>query len=72
MLGVIHKLTILEHKNGLVLPNTHVPVSGDLKYTFSLKLFQILNKCVLSSQSEQAKFHLVSGKFLYSFLNLST
>ena len=26
--GVIQKLTILEHKNGLVLSNTHVPVSG--------------------------------------------
>ena len=26
--SVIHKLTILEHKNGLVLSNTRVPVSG--------------------------------------------
>ena len=26
--GVIQKLTILEHKNGLVLANTRVPVSG--------------------------------------------
>ena len=33
--GVIQKLTILERKNGLVLSNTHVPVSGT-KYTFPL------------------------------------
>ena len=26
--GVFQKLTILEHKNGLILPNNYVPVSG--------------------------------------------
>ena len=32
--SVIRKLTILEHKNGLVLSNTHVPVSGTWSILF--------------------------------------
>ena len=32
--GVIQKLTILEHKNGLVLSNTRVPVSGTWSILF--------------------------------------
>ena len=32
--SVIQKLTILEHKNGLVLSNTHVPVSGTWSILF--------------------------------------
>ena len=32
--SVIQKLTILEHKNGLVLSNTHVPVSGTWSLLF--------------------------------------
>ena len=32
--GVIQKLTILEHKNCLVLSNTHVPVSGTISILF--------------------------------------
>ena len=32
--SVIQKLTTLECKNGLVLSNTHVPVSEILKYTY--------------------------------------
>ena len=32
--GVIQKLTILEHKNGLVLSNTRVPVSGTWSLLF--------------------------------------
>ena len=32
--GVIQKLTILEHKNGLVLANTRVPVSGTWSILF--------------------------------------
>ena len=32
--GVIQKLTILEHKNGLVLSNTRVPVSGTSSILF--------------------------------------
>ena len=39
--GVIQKLTILEHKNGLVLSNTRVPVSG----TWSILFPNILCKC---------------------------
>ena len=35
--GVIQKLTILEHKNGLVLSNTHVPVSGTSSIRFPKK-----------------------------------
>ena len=32
--SVIQKLTILEHKNGLVLSNTRVPVSGTWSILF--------------------------------------
>ena len=32
--SVMQKLTILEHKNGLVLSNTHVPVSGTWSILF--------------------------------------
>ena len=32
--SVIQKLTILEHKNGIVLSNTHVPVSGTWSILF--------------------------------------
>ena len=35
--GVIQKLTILERKNGLVLSNTHVPVSGTWSILFPTK-----------------------------------
>ena len=35
--SVIQKLTILEHKNGLVLSNTHVPVSGTWSILFPKK-----------------------------------
>ena len=36
--GVIQKLTILEYKNGLVLSNTHVPVSGTSSILFPTTL----------------------------------
>ena len=35
----IQKLTMLEHKNGLVLSNTHVPVSGTWSILFSCNCF---------------------------------
>ena len=35
--GVIQKLSILEHKNGLVLSNTRVPVSGTWSILFPKK-----------------------------------
>ena len=38
--GVIQKLTILERKNGLVLSNTRVPVSGTWSILFPQNLFQ--------------------------------
>ena len=37
--GVIQKLTILKWKNGLVLSNTHVPVSGTSSILFPIQLF---------------------------------
>ena len=37
--GVIQKLTILEHKNGLVLSNTRVPVSGTWSILFPSFVF---------------------------------
>ena len=39
--GVIQKLTILEHKNGLVLANTRVPVSGTWSILFLRSFRQI-------------------------------
>ena len=40
--GVIQKLTILERKNGLVLSNTHVPVSGTWSILFPFPVLFLL------------------------------
>ena len=44
--SVIQKLTILEHKNGLVLSNTRVPVSGTWSILFPYSSVEDFSKII--------------------------
>ena len=51
--GVIQKLTILECKNGLVLSNTHVPVSGTSSILFPVKIMNNENNASILSEKKK-------------------
>ena len=70
--GIIQKLTILECENGLVLSNTHVPVSGTSSILFPKILLALRKKymrlckcaCVKSSTARLTQFILTYKKSL--------
>ena len=71
--GVIQKLTILEHKNGLVLANTRVPVSGTWSILFPKRPFFFLMKfshCIWGANSYILPNFKQSSIFFFNVLNL--
>ena len=66
--GVIQKLTILERKNGLVLSNTHVPVSG----TWSIPFPKFLKEGIVLRKEKLTCFLNTILHFFPEIIDLDT